>query len=61
MADATAIQDPIKNPVSARCMKCKGDRVIKDPERTVLKNGREAVQGFCPECGTKTFRMGHPD
>ena len=61
MADAIATQDPIKNPVNAQCMKCKDKRVIKDPERTVLENGREAVRGICPECGTKVFRIGHPE
>ncbi len=42
------------------CMKCKTKREIKDLEETVLKNGRPAVKGTCPKCGTKMFRIGKP-
>ncbi len=42
------------------CMKCKTKREIKDPQETVLKNGRPAVKGTCPTCGTKMFRIGKP-
>jgi len=41
-------------------MKCKAKREIKDAEETTLKNGRPAVKGTCPECGTKMFRIGKP-
>jgi len=42
------------------CMKCKTKREIKDPQVTELKNGRPAVKGTCPKCGTKMFRIGKP-
>ena len=42
------------------CMKCRTKREIKDLKETTLKNGRPAVKGTCPECGTKMFRIGKP-
>ncbi|NWJ28249.1 hypothetical protein HX848_02465 [Marine Group I thaumarchaeote] len=44
--------------VTAYCVKCRAKRDIKDPEETKLKNGRPAVKGTCPKCGTKVFRIG---
>ena len=44
--------------VTAYCVKCRAKREIKDPEVTKLKNGRPAVKGTCPTCGTKVFRIG---
>ena len=41
----------------ARCMKCKKQVTIKDPEEVVMKNGMKAVKGTCPDCGTKVFRI----
>jgi hypothetical protein len=40
------------------CVKEKKKVEIKDPQQVKLKNGRDAVQGFCPDCGTKIFKMG---
>jgi DNA-directed RNA polymerase subunit RPC12/RpoP len=40
-----------------RCMKCKKQVEIKDPEEVVMKNGMKAVKGTCPDCGTKVFRI----
>ena len=45
---------------TAYFVKCRTKREIKDPEETTLKNGRPAVKGTCPECGTKMFRIGKP-
>ena len=30
---------------------------IKDPQHTTAKNGREAVRGTCPDCGSTIFRF----
>jgi len=43
------------------CVKCRTKREMKDPEITKLKNGRPAVKGICPTCGTKMFRIGKPN
>ena len=45
---------------TAYCVKCRTKREIKDPKEVTLKNGRPAVKGTCPECGTKVFRIGKP-
>ena len=45
---------------TAYCVKCRTKREIKDPQEVTLKNGRPAVKGTCPECGTKVFRIGKP-
>lgn len=42
----------------AYCVKCKAKREIKNPNQITMKNGRPAVQGECPVCGTKLFKIG---
>ena len=44
--------------VQAYCVKCRAKRDVKDPKETTLKNGRPAVKGTCPTCGTNVFRIG---
>ena len=44
--------------VQAYCVKCRAKRDVKDPKETTLKNGRPAVKGTCPKCGTNVFRIG---
>jgi len=44
--------------VMAYCVKCRAEREMKDPVAVTLKNGRAAIQGTCPVCGTKMFRIG---
>jgi hypothetical protein len=41
----------------AYCVKCREKRTIKDPKQVTMKNGRNAIEGTCPVCGTKLFRM----
>ena len=44
--------------VKARCMKCKMQVEIKNPQNTTIKDGTiKAVKGVCPKCGTKVFRI----
>ena len=43
--------------MEAYCMKCRTKREMKDPHSVTLKNGRPAVQGVCPVCGTRMFRL----
>jgi hypothetical protein len=31
-------------------------REIKNAQSIILKNGKPAIQGICPVCGTKVFR-----
>jgi Zn finger protein HypA/HybF involved in hydrogenase expression len=43
--------------MEAYCMKCRTKREMRDEKRVMLKNGRPAVQGVCPACGTKMVRI----
>jgi uncharacterized phage infection (PIP) family protein YhgE len=42
----------------AYCVKCKTKRIIKNPEETLMKNGRPAIKGTCSVCNCKVFRIG---
>lgn len=41
----------------AYCMKCKKKRDMQNPQKIVTKNGRNALEGVCPVCGTRLFRF----
>jgi hypothetical protein len=43
---------------TAYCVKCKTKREMRNPQNIVMKNGRKAMTGTCPVCGTKLFRIG---
>ena len=40
----------------AYCVKCKEFRPIAQPVLTAFKNGRPAIAGACPVCGTRLWR-----
>lgn len=44
--------------VDAYCVKCKSKKEMKDPKNITMKNGKPAIRGTCPSCGTKMFRIG---
>lgn len=39
------------------CVKCKEKREIKNSNEVTMKNGRKAMKGECPNCGTGMFRI----
>ncbi|MBW2987193.1 hypothetical protein KY336_01460 [Candidatus Woesearchaeota archaeon] len=41
----------------AYCVKCKKKQVMKSPKECTLKNGRKAMKGKCPKCGTTMCRI----
>jgi hypothetical protein len=41
----------------AYCVKCKAERTVQNPQIITTKNGRPAVQGVCPVCGTKMYKF----
>ena len=45
-----------ENP-EAYCVKCKAKRAIADAKQVTMKNGRPALQGKCPVCGTTLNRI----
>jgi len=44
--------------VSGYCLKCKKSVDIKNPQPVVMKNGKHATKGVCPNCGTTIFKIG---
>lgn len=48
----------VKKMVQAYCVKCKAKQEMNDPKEITMKNGKPAVQGICPVCGTKMFKIG---
>jgi hypothetical protein len=40
------------------CVKERKKVEIQDPKQVTMKNGRPAIQGVCPDCGTKIFKIG---
>jgi hypothetical protein len=43
--------------VEAYCVKCKAKRTMKDPQEQTMANGRKAMKGTCPTCGTGMFKI----
>ena len=39
------------------CVKCKAKREMVGPEDVTLKNGKKAIKGKCPDCGTGMFKI----
>ena len=43
--------------MEAYCVKCKAKREMKDAKQVKMKNGRAAMKGRCPTCGTGLYRI----
>ncbi len=43
--------------VEAYCVKCKAKREMKDAKQVEMANGRKAMKGTCPTCGTGMFKI----
>ena len=39
------------------CVKCKAKKEIVNGVEEVMKNGRRAIKGKCPTCGTVMFKI----
>ena len=39
------------------CVKCKAKKEIADGIEETMKNGRKAIKGKCPTCGTVMFKI----
>jgi DNA polymerase II large subunit len=42
----------------AYCVKDKKKVEVQNPQHITMKNGKPALQGTCPVCGGKVFRIG---
>jgi len=48
-----------ENPMAeAYCVKDKRKVEVLNPQRITMKNGKAALQGTCPICGGKVFKIG---
>ena len=43
--------------MEAYCVKCRAQREMQNPKQITMANGRSAMQGTCPTCGTKLTRI----
>ena len=39
------------------CVKCKAKKEIVEGVEEVMKNGRKAIKGKCPTCGTVMYKI----
>jgi len=39
------------------CVKCKAKKEINDAMEVTTKNGRRAIKGKCPTCGTVMYKI----
>jgi hypothetical protein len=42
----------------AYCVKDKQKVEVQSPQQITMKNGKPALQGICPICGGKVFKIG---
>jgi DNA-directed RNA polymerase subunit RPC12/RpoP len=42
----------------AYCVRCRKKVEMKNAQSVTMKNGKKAMKGECPNCGTKVFRIG---
>ncbi len=42
----------------AYCVKDKAKVEVQNPQQITMKNGKPALQGTCPKCGGKVFKIG---
>ena len=42
----------------AYCVKDKMKVEVQNPVQITMKNGKSALSGTCPKCGTKVFKIG---
>lgn len=58
--DRAAVSEVSAGTMEGFCLKCKKKVMMLNPKTSTLSNGRPVVEGTCPECGTKTNRIGEP-
>jgi pimeloyl-ACP methyl ester carboxylesterase len=62
-SDSAEAEEDVEEPVNTRtieayCAKCKKKVPMQDAREVTMKNGRPALRGTCPVCGTGLFRAG---
>jgi len=46
-----------KSMAEAYCVKCKAKKQIANATEVKMKNGRPALKGVCPTCGTGMYKI----
>ena len=46
--------------MEAYCVKCKASKEMQEAQKVMMKNGRPAMKGKCPDCGTGLYRILKP-
>jgi hypothetical protein len=44
--------------IEAYCVKDRAKRIMVNPTKVTMKNGKTAWKGTCPTCGTGMYRIG---
>lgn len=57
MSKGFADDDPGQDVMIAYCLRCRTKREAVDVDDIVMKNGKPALRGRCPECGTNMYRL----
>jgi len=62
MIDLSAFVFPLYNEggigmAEGYCVKCKAKKEMKNAKEVTMKNGRKAMKGSCPVCGTGMYRI----
>ena len=47
----------VNNVAEGYCVKCKAKKEMVQTQEVTMKNGRPALKGVCPDCGTKIMRI----
>jgi Zn finger protein HypA/HybF involved in hydrogenase expression len=55
--ETTVSPEEVNVVAEAYCVKCKAKKEMAKAQEVTMKNGRPAMQGVCPDCGTKLFRI----
>lgn len=58
--DSVAVNMEANGLMEAYCVKCKASKEMKDSQQVQMKNGRPAMKGKCPDCGTGMYRILKP-
>jgi hypothetical protein len=53
-----AFEEDLETMAQAYCVKDKMKVEVQNPQTITMKNGKKALQGTCPKCGTKVFKIG---
>jgi hypothetical protein len=56
--DATLNRGGARSMAEAYCVKDKRKVEVVNPQKITMKNGKPALQGTCPICGGKVFKIG---